>query len=48
LKDGLGALGGFVTIYLRQGTDIEDVFSRLAALDGIDGALARNAATSPD
>jgi phosphonoacetate hydrolase len=36
-----GALGGFVTIYLREGTDIAAVISRLAALDGIDCALDR-------
>ncbi len=36
-----GALGGFVTIYLGQGTDAAAVISRLAALDGIDCALDR-------
>jgi phosphonoacetate hydrolase len=36
-----GALGGFVTIYLREGTDIAAVISRLAALEGIDCALDR-------
>ncbi len=36
-----GALGGFVTIYLREGTDAAAVISRLAALDGIDCALGR-------
>jgi phosphonoacetate hydrolase len=36
-----GALGGFVTIYLREGTDAAAVISRLAALDGIDCALDR-------
>jgi phosphonoacetate hydrolase len=36
-----GALGGFVTIYLREGTDAAAVISRLSALDGIDCALDR-------
>jgi len=36
-----GALGGFVTIYLREGTDAAAVISRLATLDGIDCALDR-------
>jgi hypothetical protein len=31
LKDGLGALDGFVTIYLREGADIAEAISRLAA-----------------
>ena len=36
-----GALGGFVTVYLREGTDATEVISRLSALDGIDCALDR-------
>jgi phosphonoacetate hydrolase len=36
-----GALGGFVTIYLPDGVDAAEVISRLAALDGIECALAR-------
>ena len=36
-----GALGGFVTIYLRDGTDATEVIARLSALDGIDCALDR-------
>jgi len=36
-----GALGGFATIYLPDRVDAAEVISRLAALDGIECALAR-------
>jgi phosphonoacetate hydrolase len=36
-----GALGGFATIYLSDGTDAAEVISRLSALEGIDCALSR-------
>jgi len=39
-----GALGSFVTVYLRDGVDQGDVLSRVGALDGVEDALPRAAA----
>jgi phosphonoacetate hydrolase len=36
-----GALGGFATVYLPQGTDRTDLVRRLTALDGVECALTR-------
>ena len=36
-----GALGGFVTVYLAQGTQVKNVLARLSAMPGIELALSR-------
>ncbi len=39
-----GALGGFATIYLPEGTDRAEICAALAAMDGIDTALGKEEA----